>query len=73
MQEYLFTLALTHDQCMHYYQGTVQFVQVMSDNGKRIRFPAARLRPFISSIGIRGRFRLILSENNQFQSLEKIL
>lgn len=72
MKEFFFTVYLTYEQCMEYYAGTIQFVQVTSDEGKRIRFPASRIRPFISSLGIRGRFRLILSDSNQFISLEKI-
>lgn len=72
MKEFFFTLYLNYEECMGYYQGAIQFVQVTSDDGKRIRFPASRIRPFISSLGIRGRFRLRLSDTNQFISLEKI-
>ena len=44
----------------------------MEDGGKTVRFDAEHLRPFISSIGIRGRFRLILTEQNRFLKLEKV-
>ncbi len=47
-------------------------MQVTEDGGKTVRFDAHHLRPFISSLGIRGRFRLTLTAENQFLKLEKI-
>ncbi|MFC3032102.1 DUF2835 family protein [Pseudoalteromonas fenneropenaei] len=72
MREFFFYLDLSHAQCMAYYQGVIDYVQVVEDGGKKIRFPASRVRPFISTIGVRGRFRLILNDSNQFVSLEKV-
>ena len=55
-----------------YYQGQVQNVRVRAENGKTIEMPASHFRPFVSSLGIRGRFRLTLQKNGKFVSLEKI-
>ncbi|KPZ56349.1 hypothetical protein AN393_01389 [Pseudoalteromonas sp. P1-25] len=57
---------------MDYYHGRYSSVQVVEDNGKTIRFAASHLRPYISSIGIRGRFRLLLTSENKFIRLERI-
>ncbi|KPZ54706.1 hypothetical protein AN391_02861 [Pseudoalteromonas sp. P1-13-1a] len=57
---------------MDYYHGRYSSVQVVEDNGKTIRFAASHLRPYISSIGIRGRFRLLLTPENKFIRLERI-
>lgn len=57
---------------MDYYNGKYTSVQVTEDGGKHIRFSASHLRPFISSLGVRGRFRLILTSQNQFVRLEKV-
>jgi len=57
---------------MAYYRGDYEFVQVIEDGGKSIRFPASHIRRFVSSLGIRGRFRLCLTDSNNFISLEKV-
>ncbi|MBQ4863391.1 DUF2835 domain-containing protein [Pseudoalteromonas sp. MMG013] len=72
MQEYFFTMYLDYEQCLDFYDGSIKFVQVVEDQGKRIRFPATHVRKFVSSIGIRGRFRLCLDAQSAFISLEKI-
>lgn len=72
MNEYYFSLYLSYSKCLDYYHGKYKSVQVTEDGGKTVRFNAEHLRPFISSIGIRGRFRLILTEQNRFLKLEKV-
>ncbi|MCF2858600.1 DUF2835 domain-containing protein [Pseudoalteromonas sp. SMS1] len=72
MQEYYFYLRLTHEQCLAYYEGSVEYIQIVEDAGKRIRFPAQHIRRFVSAIGVSGRFRLQLDENNRFIALEKV-
>ncbi|MBB1448373.1 DUF2835 family protein, partial [Pseudoalteromonas sp. SG41-6] len=46
--------------------------QVVEDGGKRIRFSANHLRPYISSLGIRGRFRILLTPENKFIRIERV-
>lgn len=57
---------------MEYYHGNIKYIQVTEDAGKRIRFPAKHIRRFVSSLGVRGRYRLCLDGQNGFVSLEKI-
>ncbi len=72
MKEYYFALYLSYSECLDYYYGKYKSVQVTEDGGRTVRFDACYLRPFISSLGIRGRFKLTLTVNNQFLKLEKI-
>jgi len=72
MREYYFLLNLTYQQCLDYYDGKYRSVQVIEDGGKKVRFDAHHLRPFISSLGIRGRFRLLLTLENKFVRLERV-
>ena len=65
MIEYYFTLRLSYNECMDYYHGRFSSIQVVEDGGKTIRFAATHLRPFISSLGVRGRFRLLLTPENK--------
>ena len=66
-----FDLTLTPDELELLYQG-VQFAQAMTDQGKRVRFPAGHLRPYITHQGIRGRFRLSYSDQGKFISLTPV-
>ncbi|GEN41317.1 DUF2835 domain-containing protein [Pseudoalteromonas nigrifaciens] len=72
MIEYYFRLNLSYNECMDYYHGRYRSVQVVDDSGKTIRFAANYLRPYISSLGVRGRFRLILTPENKFIRLERV-
>ncbi|HCP98256.1 MAG: hypothetical protein ACI9H9_000252 [Pseudoalteromonas tetraodonis] len=72
MIEHYFYINLSYNECMDYYHGRYSSIQVTADSGKTIRFAAHYLRPFMSSLGIRGRFRLILSNENKFIRLERV-
>ncbi len=72
MKEYYFTLRLSYEQCMQYYDGTVRYIQVREEGGKSVRFPAHHIRPYVSSLGVRGRFRLLLTDENKFVRLEQV-
>lgn len=72
MKQYIFNLKMTYDQCLPYYTGDMQAVIVRSECGKRVQIPAIHLRGYIDPLGIRGRFRLTLDEDNRFQQLEKL-
>ncbi|WP_141138435.1 DUF2835 family protein, partial [Vibrio sp. V05_P4A8T149] len=38
----------------------------------RLQLPASRFRPFLSQIGVKGRFRLTTDQNNKFVKLETL-
>ncbi|MBH0056065.1 DUF2835 domain-containing protein [Pseudoalteromonas sp. SWXJZ94C] len=72
MTEYYFSLKLSYSDCMDYYHGRFSSLQVVEDGGKTIRFSAHHLRPYISSLGIRGRFRMLLTPENKFIRIERV-
>lgn len=72
MRQFIFGLSLTYEECLPYYTGDMQAVIVRSECGKRVQIPAIHLRGFIDTLGIRGRFRLTLDNDNKFQQLEKL-
>jgi hypothetical protein len=71
-QQYTFSLHLSADQYLRYYQGSVGSIQVVSECGKRLRFPASRLRAFLTHDGISGRFVIRIDENQKFIEMRKI-
>ncbi|WP_321365704.1 DUF2835 domain-containing protein [uncultured Desulfuromusa sp.] len=71
-RQYYFRLQISQQQFLRYYQGSANTIQVMSECGKRLHFPAIRLRSFLTHTGINGRFLLTIDNNNRFIDLRRI-
>ncbi len=72
MQQIIFSLDLSSGQCEKYYAGRVRYVQVQSDDGRQVRFPARALLPYIGHDGVYGRFVLQLDAGNRLIALERL-
>lgn len=72
MQTLIISLNIPGDDYQRLYQGTVRDVVAFSSDGRRVRFPAAILRPYVSHSGVSGQFRLMFDQQNRFQAIEKI-
>ncbi|MGS2720144.1 DUF2835 family protein [Paraglaciecola aestuariivivens] len=72
MQTFYFSLSLEYDYCERLYYPNVNTVVVTAENGKRVQLPAKNLRPFVSPLGIKGRFRLIIDDHHKIQSFERV-
>ncbi|MGL5287709.1 Protein of unknown function [Aeromonas sp. RU39B] len=72
MKQYTFELYIPADEVLRYYQGQARKVVVRSEQGLVIELPAERIRPFITSSGVRGRFVLKTQDDHRFLSLDKI-
>jgi hypothetical protein len=72
MQTFYFNLTLKYDLCEQLYIPGINSVIMKADDGKRIQLPVKNLRPFVSTIGNKGRFRLMIDDNNKITSFEKI-
>ena len=69
---YRFRLQISQQEFLRYYSGEAMTIQVISECGRRLRFPASRLRPMLTAQGIRGRFCLTVDHNNRFLDLKKL-
>jgi len=69
--KYYFSVNMTYDEFLPFYQGKVNNVVVTSTVGKRIQFPAMHIKKFLLSNGIRGHF-CMHTKNNKFVAIEKI-
>ncbi|PKG99618.1 DUF2835 family protein [Paraglaciecola sp. MB-3u-78] len=72
MQTFYFTLSLKYELCVQLYIPGINSVVMKADNGKRIQLPVRNLRPHVSPMGIKGRFRLMIDDNNKIKSFEKV-
>ena len=69
--KYYFTIYMSVEDFMPYYQGKAQTVVTTATNGQRIQFPAMHMRKFLTKSGIKGSFCLE-TQNNKFISLTKL-
>jgi hypothetical protein len=67
-----FALTLSSEQFLQVYQGIAKNVQVITDDGKRVAFPAGRIQPFLTREGISGYFEMELTVDNKFVSIKKL-
>jgi hypothetical protein len=67
-----FSLDLSSDEYLRYYRGSAQSVLVQAEDGRRVRLPAANLRPFLLADGIRGRFEISLNDNNSLLNIRRL-
>ena len=70
MNHYTFRLDIPYHVFLQHYSGNASSVLVYTEQGLKIQIPAARMRPFLTQIGIRGRFRLTTNPDNKFVRLE---
>lgn len=70
--EIIFYLNISAEEYLRYYQGNVHMVQVYSVDGRKIRFPANRLVPFVAREGIQGRFSIRFDKMHRFVSMQRI-
>ncbi len=72
LQRIRFSVFISADELLSYYAGAAVMASVVADDGRRIRFPARHLRPFITESGIKGRFEMTLDQNHRFVSMKRL-
>lgn len=68
---YYFTINITANEFLPYYQGRVQSIVTTTTQGTRVQFPAMHLRKYLTRAGIDG-FFCLKTQNGKFLSLTKI-
>lgn len=72
-KHYFFSVNIGYQAYLDHYSGTASSVQVITECGLRLRLPASRFRPYLSQLGVKGRFRLITDQSNRFKQLDKLV
>ena len=67
-----FSLNLSAQRYLRFYQGNAKSVSVLADDGRRLEFPANALRPFVTRQGIQGHFEIQIDEDNRLQQIRRI-
>ncbi len=72
LQRVTVELDISAERFIALYQGTAKEVLATSTEGKRVRFPANILRPFVTSLGVQGRFEICFTWDNRFHSINEL-
>ncbi len=67
-----FRLNISYEQYLRVYQGSASNVSVVSEDGRRIAFPARNIQPFLDKQGIEGLFEMEISPENKFIRINKL-
>ncbi len=72
MRSFIFRVNITYQIFLQHYSGAASSVVVMTENGLKLQLPAVRLRPFLTQMGVKGRFQVAVDENNKLTTLTKL-
>ena len=70
--EFRFSMNLSRQKYLQYYAGETKSVQVQSDEGLMIRFPASALKPWVTHQGVSGTFIIKYDKNHKLIELKKV-
>ncbi|MCG6201919.1 DUF2835 family protein [Psychromonas antarctica] len=70
MKIFYFRVNIPYQAFEQLYRTPNTVVKVVDEEGRMIQLPAMRFVPFFSQLGVRGRFQLMLDDNNKFQQLQ---
>ncbi|MEQ8861072.1 MAG: DUF2835 domain-containing protein [Pseudomonadales bacterium] len=69
MRRYVVDLNIPASELLRYYRGSAAVVIARDRYGRRVRFPAAVLRPFVTTAGVYGRFELEVDAANRLERM----
>lgn len=70
--EYFFTINASYQDCLRLYSGNKKHVVIIDEAGVKVSLPIHNIKPFISRVGINGRFHLTLSEHQKIKEFTQI-
>ena len=65
-------LTISADEYLKLYQGIARDVICYARDGRRVRFPAKILQPYVTHDGIRGSFCIAFDQNQKFSSIRRL-
>ncbi|QDE31476.1 MULTISPECIES: DUF2835 domain-containing protein [Shewanella] len=70
--EIFFSLNVSYEAFLPYYQGFAEKVQVRDHHGRILHINGKYFRPYLTPQGINGQFKLVLNSEGNFKSLNKL-
>nr|WP_086938602.1 DUF2835 family protein [Thaumasiovibrio occultus] len=72
MRTFTFHLAIDYQTYLNVYAGSAKTILVQSDQGLRLQLPANRFQSFVSHNGLRGRFKVIINQDNKIVEILRV-
>ena len=72
MKQYFFNLNSSPKECEVLYVPGINSVVMTAESGERVQLPCVNLRPHVSHMGIKGRFRMVIDQYQKIQSFERV-
>ena len=72
MKRMTFSMKLSAEKYLRYYEGSASAVIVQADDGRTLKFPINAIQKYVTRDGIEGRFEIIFDDNNKMQSLNRL-
>ena len=72
MSQLIIDLSISSEEYVKLYRGVARTVFASSRDGKKIRFPASILVPFVEREGINGSFVIDYDQHNRFQRIHRL-
>ena len=69
---YIFDLNIPRDELLKFYSGDARLVHAVARSGPRVKFPAAVLRPYVATDGVRGTFRMSVNAAHRLERFERL-
>ncbi|GIU07409.1 MULTISPECIES: DUF2835 domain-containing protein [unclassified Shewanella] len=70
-QIFQFPLNISYQEFLPYYRGEVNQVEVVDTKGRTLWINARHFRPFLSSMGIKAYFKMVVDSQGNLISLSK--
>ncbi len=72
MSQLVLDLRISAEEFLKLYQGSAKAVFAYTREGKKVRFPAKILIPFVERDGITGSFVIDYDKQNRFQQIRRL-
>ncbi len=72
MQQVTLNLYISADEYLKLYRGQAHYASARALDGRKVRFPAHILKPYVTHEGIRGLFEICFDGQGKFLSIRRL-
>jgi hypothetical protein len=72
LKSFELSLWIPRDDILDFYAGRARRISVVADNGLRLELPAEAFRRFVDHRGIKGRFRVLVTDEDRLIEVQRL-
>lgn len=72
MKTFFFNIDVSYLKCEELYEPGRNVAIMTANSGERVQLPVSNLRQYTTKTGIKGKFKLTVSDENKIVSFEKL-